>query len=32
MASAVSGYGERQKKNDWNDEQCLIKVNGRYKA
>lgn len=29
MASAVSGYEDRQKRNDWNDEQCLIKVNER---
>jgi hypothetical protein len=30
VASAVSGYEERQKK-DLNDEQCLIKVNERNK-
>jgi hypothetical protein len=32
VASAVSGYEERQKRNDWNDEQCLIKVNERNRA
>jgi len=32
MASAVSGYEDRQKRNDWNDEQCLTKVNERNKS
>jgi len=31
-ASVVSGYEERLKRNDWNYEQCLIKVNERNKA
>jgi len=32
VGSVVSGYEERQKRNDWNDEQCLIKANERNKA
>jgi hypothetical protein len=31
VVSEVVGYEERKKRNDWNDEECQIKVEGRNK-
>jgi len=32
VVSDVVGYEEREMRNDWNDEECQIKVEGRNKA
>jgi hypothetical protein len=32
VVSVVVGYKERKMMNDWNDEKCQIKVEGRNKA
>jgi hypothetical protein len=32
VVNQVVGYQERKKRNEWNDRECQIKVEGRNKA